>query len=372
MQTVDEKKKALDKEIMALELELHGDKDHLAKQKDIGMLESFGVGALDGASMGFSDEIAAGAKSLFKGTKYDDEVKAQREYMDDARKANPYSYGTGDIGAALVTSAIPGAALGRVAKGVGIASKGGLGAIRALSSAGTGFAQGVGHAGEDDNSLVQGLKGAALGLGAGIIGGKVANAFAPQEAPLVGAALGLGSDEVGARAGSMILNSGSRPILKAATGDLGSAAKKYAREFAVKQASAAKPIIRSEEDLIRAQFKYRNGIADVEDKIQEIIGEEASNLMKVRGDNLQNLFGKAAGRALNFAATPIMGAGKAVGSLFKGTVGQLVSNPSADRVISNAAMSASAGAANEASANLYAPENAQYLESNLPSQPMSP
>jgi peptidoglycan hydrolase-like protein with peptidoglycan-binding domain len=78
--------------------------DELSMQ-DLG---DFGRGALSGATFGFNKNIAAGANSLFKGTKYKDELQKQVQADREAEMRSPKAYNAGDI-AGAVAMPIPGA-----------------------------------------------------------------------------------------------------------------------------------------------------------------------------------------------------------------------------------------------------------------------
>ncbi len=58
-----------------------------------------------GLGLGFGDEIAAGARSVFGGEKYDDALKSEREAVDRFRDQNPGTALAGEIGAGFL---IPG------------------------------------------------------------------------------------------------------------------------------------------------------------------------------------------------------------------------------------------------------------------------
>lgn len=64
--------------------------------KDFGQDASdMGRGAAKSVSFGYSDNIVAGIKSMFKGTKYADELKKELKATDDAWERSPYLYGAG-------------------------------------------------------------------------------------------------------------------------------------------------------------------------------------------------------------------------------------------------------------------------------------
>ena len=57
----------------------------------------FGRGALHGATFGFNNNITAGVKSLFKGSKYKDELQKQVQADREAEERSPNAYFAGDI-----------------------------------------------------------------------------------------------------------------------------------------------------------------------------------------------------------------------------------------------------------------------------------
>ncbi len=86
--------------------------DELSMQ-DVG---DFGRGAWQGATLGAGSNIAAGAKSLFKGTKYKDELAGELAADKEASARSPWAYGAGNVAGAVGSSfAIPGAGVGNLA-----------------------------------------------------------------------------------------------------------------------------------------------------------------------------------------------------------------------------------------------------------------
>lgn len=108
--------------------------DELSMQ-DLG---DFGRGALSGATFGFNKNIAAGANSLFKGTKYKDELQKQVQADREAEMRSPKAFKAGDIAGAVAVP-IPGATalkgamaaknLGKAATIGGLAAHQGVGAM---------------------------------------------------------------------------------------------------------------------------------------------------------------------------------------------------------------------------------------------------
>ncbi len=111
----------------------------LQEAQEPGKLESFGRGALQGASFGFSDEITGGIESAFTDKTYQQARDEAREANRLAEEANPLTYLGGNLVGAVAVP-VPGGAiasgglraattLGRTARLAGVgAVAGGLGA----------------------------------------------------------------------------------------------------------------------------------------------------------------------------------------------------------------------------------------------------
>jgi len=114
--------------------------DELSMQ-DVG---DFGRGAWQGATLGAGSNIAAGAKSLFKGTKYKDELAGELAADKEASARSPLAYGAGNVAGAVGSSfAIPGAGIGNLAaRGAAKMGAGALGqgVARAAGQVGTNLA----------------------------------------------------------------------------------------------------------------------------------------------------------------------------------------------------------------------------------------
>lgn len=138
-----------------------------------GKLESFGRGALQGLTFGFSDEIAGLAESAFTNKTYKQARDESRAANKKAKEENPWSYGIGEVGGGIGSAALTG--------GAGLAAKAGLTGVRAAAALGAaeGALSGVGTAegGIDDSlksALIGGVAGGALAGAAGKIFGKYA------------------------------------------------------------------------------------------------------------------------------------------------------------------------------------------------------
>lgn len=69
----------------------------------MGTLKSAGLGAAEGATFGFADEIAGGLGSLFTGRTYADVRDSAREVFKSAQAANPKTYAAGNIAGAVLS-----------------------------------------------------------------------------------------------------------------------------------------------------------------------------------------------------------------------------------------------------------------------------
>ena len=150
--------------------------DELSMQ-DVG---DFGRGAWQGATLGTGSNIAAGAKSLFKGTKYKDELAGELKANQEAEKRSPWAYGAGNVAGAIGSSfAIPGSGVGNLAaRGAAKLGAGALGqgVARAAGQVGTNLAiqKGVDTALDAHNKDVLGTDQKASGAKTGSTDPKLA------------------------------------------------------------------------------------------------------------------------------------------------------------------------------------------------------
>lgn len=150
--------------------------DELSMQ-DVG---DFGRGAWQGATLGAGSNIAAGAKSLVKGTKYKDELASELKANQEAEKRSPWAYGAGNVAGAVGSSfAIPGAGVGNLAaRGAAKLGAGALGqgVARAAGQVGTNLAiqKGVDTALDAHNKDVLGTDQKASGAKTGSTDPKIA------------------------------------------------------------------------------------------------------------------------------------------------------------------------------------------------------
>lgn len=104
---------------------------------DVGQGESFIRGLGQGVSFGFADEIAGGLEALLSEKTYEQARNESRRAYADAQKANPITYGAGEIGGAIGTAFVPGLGALNAAKGARAATVIGKGALQgAITSAG--------------------------------------------------------------------------------------------------------------------------------------------------------------------------------------------------------------------------------------------
>ncbi|MDB4306292.1 hypothetical protein N9980_01880 [bacterium] len=138
-----------------------------AEPEQLGMVESFGQGAAQGATLGFADELyGAGAALIPGGQNYDEAVKAARARL---ARSNPAAALAGELAGSLI---LPG----------GAAKSGASLGVRALRGALAGATVGgVGAVGRAEGNLAErvpeAIPGAALGGSMGAAGAAVAPAI---------------------------------------------------------------------------------------------------------------------------------------------------------------------------------------------------
>lgn len=119
-----------------------------------GKLASAMLGATQGMTLGFGDEIGAGVQSLVSGTKYKDELAKRRAQIEENKGANPGTYR-----AAEFAGAAPAFLAGGAGPSIGRA---------ALGTAAVGGASGLGNAeGSAEEQARQAALGAIVGGAAG-------------------------------------------------------------------------------------------------------------------------------------------------------------------------------------------------------------
>ena len=130
--------------------------------REVGGLEAVGRGALQGATLGLSDEITGALESLFSKTKtYSQARDESRANNAAAQDQHSLLYGGGELAGGILPGLIPGAG---VAKGASIAEAAGKAALQG----------GIAGLGSSEADLTKGdIGGAALDTGIGAVTGGV-------------------------------------------------------------------------------------------------------------------------------------------------------------------------------------------------------
>jgi len=154
LEPIEESQAELDLEPLELE--------PLEESQEVSGLESGARGLLQGATLGFADEIAGGIESLFTDKTYEQARDESRKNFATAQEANPLTYGAGELGGGIGTMLIPGLGAAKLAKGATMGAKLAAGA---KAGAKLGGLYAAGSSVEDSAAGVAGdtLKGAAGG-----------------------------------------------------------------------------------------------------------------------------------------------------------------------------------------------------------------
>lgn len=140
--------------------------DGFTPLQNISNAESFARGAIQAGSLGFADEIEAGARSLMQNKPYETTRNEIRAQYKQAEMQNPKSYLGGNVTGGIATAFIPGM---NVAKGVSIGKA-------AMQGAALGAANALGSSDAENLSMDQ-IKdigaGGAIGLGFSALGQSV-------------------------------------------------------------------------------------------------------------------------------------------------------------------------------------------------------
>ncbi len=147
------------------------DADFAEPEAKTGALKALGLGAAQGVSFGFADEIAAGSKAILRqimaeqpediAQAYQEELAKVRPAFDKAAEDQPVAFQGADIAGAIGTAFIPGIGIAKGASALNIIGKSAaFGATRAL--------------GETDKllskeALEEAVSGGLLGAGAGAV-----------------------------------------------------------------------------------------------------------------------------------------------------------------------------------------------------------
>lgn len=141
----------------------------------VGKGASFFRGLLQGATLGFADEIAGAAESAFTDKTYEQARNESRRNFKAAEDANGGWYMAGDIAGAVGTSLIPGVA---AAKGAGAIAKGAKAFTKMGAAKQAAIQSGIAGAGSSEATDAAGVawdagKSAAIGAGTGAVMGKI-------------------------------------------------------------------------------------------------------------------------------------------------------------------------------------------------------
>lgn len=147
-----------------------------------GRLEALGRGAIQGATLGFGDEITGALESIFTDKKYQQARDEARAANDRARTAHGGFYGVGEAGGGLASAFVP---------GLGIAEGAGLGTVAAKSA----LAGGIGALGSSDKALSD-VGGTLKDVGVGALTGAAGGALAHAVGSGVGKALAAAPEKV--------------------------------------------------------------------------------------------------------------------------------------------------------------------------------
>lgn len=131
--------------------------------------ESFGGGAGQGISFGFSDEVLSRMEASVTGRSYDEIVADRRQLMNAQSIANPGTYMAGEISGSIPSIFVP---VGGAAVGAARAGRGVQGAMTAGGKYGV-VGGGLAGAGQDEGGFVDRLDGAAVGAATGGLGGAI-------------------------------------------------------------------------------------------------------------------------------------------------------------------------------------------------------
>lgn len=148
---------------------------YLSDTRDVSGWESAARGVAQGASLGFADEIAGAAESLFTDKTYEQARDESRANFKRAKEVNPNAYLAGEFGGGAATMLVPGMAAAKslraaAATGAALGGTAGLGASE----------------GETIDELAKDtLMGVGIGAGGGTVGYGVAKGI-EKAAPIVG------------------------------------------------------------------------------------------------------------------------------------------------------------------------------------------
>jgi len=130
--------KSLEEELLAAGTAIEDDNlstKEPEKELETSALGAVGLGAIQGLSFGFADELEAAARSALGDTNYQEAVEQAREKYKLAEKERPGAYTTAEIGAGVGSMFIPGLGAASGAKLATTAGKGLRGIIQAKRGA---------------------------------------------------------------------------------------------------------------------------------------------------------------------------------------------------------------------------------------------
>lgn len=131
---------------------------------------SFLRGVAQEGTLGFADEISAGARAIMPGTTYEGAIARNRARDRLAREANPKTYTAGQLAGGLASVAVPAGGAARASLAAGRLGRTAAGALAGATSEGTrAFGHGEGGAGDRLSNVPAGAGvGAALGGAGGL------------------------------------------------------------------------------------------------------------------------------------------------------------------------------------------------------------
>ncbi len=183
-----------------------------------GRAEALGRGALQGVTLGFSDEIAGAIGSLFSDKSYSQIRDESRQANEAAKQAHGGYYLGGELGGGVASAFIPGL---NVAKGASVAAAAGkmalVGGASGLGSSSADLTKGdFAHAAIDTAKAA--IAGAVIGGGAQKLGHIVAGAPEAEKAGIIkGIVAGEGKFTPATKTSRMLIDENKSNVLRAAT-----------------------------------------------------------------------------------------------------------------------------------------------------------
>lgn len=283
----------------------------LAPSVEHSTAESFGRGALQGATFGFADEISGALESAFGNKTYQQARDESRKAFADAADQHPTANLVGNLAGGLATAAVPGAIIGKGAEALGLGAKAiegaeGLASASqaapslansigrgALSGAGYGALQGLGDSSGDfhqqiKDTLIGGATGGVLGGVLGGVTGKIAGGASAREKEdiirgitsgegLKGAATATARKLIAKREGSIVQTVLDDPELRDSVG---------------KEATEALPVIKAKMSEVGTQLKPLDEVIDKSTGGVNVVDTVIAHMLKdVDGDQIRNVAG---------------------------------------------------------------------------------